>query len=204
MGKSKEKKRVSAAVRALHEELGTLSTAEQIVKASRHCSMIRNTAECQFKDKVWRAYIRQHCDHKPVWSEISIYRLVNQTSHFFLSDQDRSILVSDDLCHALELWMFLAAVDKLPLLLQGDHYNIVVALKERGASPAEVFRTYMNVRKVWAGFDKWTKKHINDMRYAIYKVVLQVRRQLESDEPRGHGTMPSIANRKLASIANPL
>jgi hypothetical protein len=56
---SKEKKRIRAAKLDLFPELGTLSTFKQLEKASQYHSLRLNSPEDQFKNKVWKAYVRQ-------------------------------------------------------------------------------------------------------------------------------------------------
>jgi len=177
MARSDELRRVVAAARDLHEELGTLSTLEQIAEASHYVSMIRNTKDDDFKEKIWRRYVKEYCNHGWVWDQISIYRHTAQSSHFFAPGEELDYLILNELTCALELWCSLIMAGKLQRLLQHEDYQGVIALQESGASPAEVYRAYINVHKGRAGIDKWTKMAMCDMRFTIYEMVQEVRRE---------------------------
>ncbi|KAE9375835.1 hypothetical protein N431DRAFT_454439 [Stipitochalara longipes BDJ] len=194
MARSHELRRVVAAARDLHEELGTLSTFEQIAEGSHYVSMIRNTREDDFKDQVWRRYVKEYCNHGWVWNQITLYRHTGQSSHFFAPDEDLDYLTLDELTCAWELWVSLIVAGKLQRLLQNQEYNGVKTLQESGASPAEVFRAYINVHKSRASIDKWTKRSMSDMRFTIYEAVLEVRH--EGDRSRDTASIGRVVKQE--------
>lgn len=67
-----------------------------------------------------------------VFHELSIYRLVGQTSHFFFLEDKLNFQVYEEFESALEYWIFLALVDKLSRLLQGEDFRAVNELKTNG------------------------------------------------------------------------
>jgi hypothetical protein len=192
MARSDKKNRLDAAADALEQELGTLSTSEQIANGSHYRSMLRNGAEDIFKDAVWGRFmqkIRKSCDKQRLWYEKTIYRLIGQTSHFLVPNEKLDKRTLHKLQYALELWVFLAVAEKLHLLLQHQDDKQVRALKENGASPAAVFQVFVSIYKNRAGINRWTEAHMNNVRYIIYGVVLHVRQG--GDVPHQSGTMPS-------------
>jgi hypothetical protein len=207
MARSDEKNRLNAAAHALEEELGTLSTSEQIANGGHYRSMLRNGAEDIFKDAVWGVFmekIRKSCDKERLWDEMAIYRLIGQTSHFLVPDEELDKRTLHNLERALELWVFLAVAQKLYLLLRHQDYKQVRALKEKlkvnSASPAVVFQAFVSICKNRAGINRWTEAHMNDVRYGIYEVVLHVRQG--GDVPHQSGTMPSSKRRSSQRSAN--
>jgi hypothetical protein len=207
MARSDAKNRLNAAADALEEELGTLSTSEQIANGSHYRSMLRNGAEDIFKDAVWGVFmekIRKSCDKERLWDEMAIYRLIGQTSHFLVPDEELDKRTLHNLERALELWVFLAATEKLYLLLRHQDYKQVRALKEKlkvnSASPAVVFQAFVSICKNRAGITRWTETHMNDLRYGIYEVVLHVRQG--GDVPHQSGTMPFSKRRSSQRSAN--
>jgi hypothetical protein len=110
--------------------------------------MLRNGAEDVFKDTVWGIFmqkIRKSCDKQRLWDETTIYRLIGQTSHFLVPDEELDKRTLHNLERALELWVFLAVAEKLYLLLHHQDYKQVRALKENGASPAVVFQAFVSI-----------------------------------------------------------
>ena len=196
MARSDELKRVVAAARNLYEELGTFSTFEQIAEGSHYVSMLRNTKDDDFKDQVWRRYVKEYCNHGWVWNQITLYRATGKSSHFFAPDEDLDFLTLNELSCALELWVSLIVAGKVQRLLQHEDYKGVKMLQASGASVAEVFRAYLNVHKARAGIDKWTKMAMCDMRFTIYEMVQEVRE--EESRPRAIG----LKSRSTFSLEN--
>jgi hypothetical protein len=171
MARSDEKNRLNTAADALEEELGTLSTSQQIANGSHYRSMLRNGAEDIFKDAVWGVFmekIRKSCDKERLWDEMTIYRLIGQASHFLVPDEELDKRTLHNLERALELWVFLAVAEKLHLLLQHQDCKQGKALKENGASPAVIFQAFVSIYKNRAGINRWTAAHMNNVRYTIY------------------------------------
>jgi hypothetical protein len=190
--RSDEKKRLNAAADALEEELGTLSTSEQIANGSHYRSMLGNGAEDNFKDAVWWIFVQKigkSCDKDRLWNEMTIYLLIGQTSHFLVPDEELDKQTLHKLKRTLELWVFLAVAEKLHLLLQHQDYKQVRELKDNGASPAAVFQAFVSICKNRAGINRWTRAHMNNVRYTIYEVVLHVRQG--GDVPHQAGRMSS-------------
>jgi hypothetical protein len=131
---------------------------------------------------------------------MTIYRLIGQTSHFLVPDEELDKQTLHKLQYALELWVFLTVAEKLHLLLQHQDYKQVRALKENGASPAAVFQAFVSIYKNRAGINRWTEAHMKNVRYTIYEVVLHVRQG--GDVPHQSGTMPSSKRRSGQLSAN--
>ena len=192
MARSDENNRLNAAADALEEEFGMFSTSEQIANGSHYRSMLRNGARDSFKNAVWGVFIRRisnSCDLQRLRIETTIYHLIGQTSHFLVPDEELDKLTLHNLELALEHWVFLAVAEKLYLLLQHQDYKQVRAMRENSASPAVVFQEFVSIYKNRAGINRWTEAHMNNVRYAIYEVVLHVRQG--GDVPHQAGIMSS-------------
>ena len=183
-----ETTRLDAEVERLKQQFGTVSTEKEIEAASHYCSMLRNSKEDELKDKIWRQYLRRHCDTDRVWNEIAIYRLLGRNSRFFVRGQHLDSMALEDLRCALELWVSLAVEGGLTPFLQHEE---VKTIYEGDGSAAEVFRAYIDTYRTKAGIHEWKREYMSELRYTIYERVRGIRASKEESSP---GNPPPFGN----------
>jgi len=164
------------------EELGMLSTVEQIAKLNHHRSILHGS-----KARIWQKYIFKRCAKRQVAIEqdVTMYNLIGQTRTFFVEEGDADKKVYASLLRALELWVSLIVAGKLHLVFQHEDYKSVGALTNQGGTPAEVFRAYIRVHKSRVGIKDWKKESMDNVRYALYQVVLKAREEGKAPQPTG-------------------
>jgi hypothetical protein len=167
-----------------------LSTVEQIAKVNHHRSILHGS-----KAKNWQKYIFKNCGKRQVAIEqdVTMYNLIGQTRTFFVSEGDADNKVYVSLKRVLELWISLIVAEKLHFVFQHEDCKGVGALKNQGCSPAEVFRTYINVHKSHAGIKTWKKENMDNVRYALYQVVLKAREEGKAPQPTG----PNLSGKEI-------
>ncbi|KAN0112571.1 hypothetical protein V8E51_005522 [Hyaloscypha variabilis] len=141
------------------EELGMLLTVEQIAKLNHHRSILHGS-----KARIWQKYIFKRCAKRQVAIEqdVTMYNLIGQTRTFFVEEGDADKKVYASLLRALELWVSLIVAGKLHLVFQHEDYKSSrVRIKD------------------------WKKESMDNVRYALYQVVLKAREEASAGECAG-------------------
>ena len=124
--KNAENRRYAREAAEAAEELGMLSTVEQIAKLNHHRSIPHGS-----KAKIWQKYIEKKCGKRQfaIEQDVTMYNLIGQTRAFFVSEGDADNKVYASLKRVLELWISLVVAEKLHLVFQHEDYKGVGALK---------------------------------------------------------------------------
>jgi hypothetical protein len=194
MSRSPETTRLDTEVDRLRQQFGTVSTPEKVAEASHYCSMLHSSNEDDLKDRIWRRYVRQHCDYGRVCNEITMYRLMGHSSHFFVHNEHLDSPALEELCCAMEFWVSLAIEGGLTPLLQHEEVKTVY---EGLGSAADIFRAYIDTYKTEAGITTWTKQHMSELRYSMYQRIQGIRVLKKESSPSN----PPILAEALHSTA---
>ena len=72
----------------LHGQVGSLSTRSQIAQASSYLSSCGVSTDDYVRHKSMRIYIQNLPNAEYLWREIEIFKMMDETSKFFLDDAE--------------------------------------------------------------------------------------------------------------------
>lgn len=173
---------VDEEIAQFHEQLGSLSTRSQIAKASSYLSSCGVSAEDYVRHESMRLYIQSLPNAEYLWREIEIFKMMDETSKFFLDDAEIDLPTLCELQWAIQTWSHLVMAGGLDMIVsQHEHVDMV---KKRGGSPAAIFREYLFAYKAEMDFETWDEKLMNAFRLRVFELDQKLRRtNLEGSLP---------------------
>jgi hypothetical protein len=163
-----EARRVKEEKANIKQLFGKLNEKKHIQEAVQYEASLRNSEEDCFKRQLSREYIAKDSNGLHARVEMSIYRMMGETSIFFVRGQALDYDTLKPLLSIVEFWAFLAMAGGLGPFLA--HKDVKKVYKGDG-SAAEVFRAFLDVAKAKAKFDKWDQYRINEVLYMIHTIV---------------------------------
>jgi hypothetical protein len=162
--------------------LGKLDKGRQIAKAVHYEASLRNSSQDLIKRQALSKYISNAGNGLHARLEMEIYRLMGETSKYFMGDQVLDLETLKQLVAVLEFWAFLAMGGALGTLLEHKDIQRVWSC---GGSAAEVFRAFLDVHKAKRKFGKWTLEHTQEVNFIVHEVVGEYQRGEQDLEPSG-------------------
>jgi hypothetical protein len=162
--------------------LGKLDKGKKIAKAVHYEASLRNSDQGGIKHQALSKYISNAGNGLHARLEMEIYRLMGETSKYFMRDQVLDLETLKQLAAVLEFWAFLAMGGALGTLVEHKHIQRVWSY---GGSAAEVFRAFLDVQKAKRKFEKWTVEHIYEVNLIVHEVVEDYQRAEQDLKPSG-------------------
>jgi len=163
-----EARRVKEEKANIKKLFGKLNEKKHIQEAVQYEASLRNSEEDCFKRQLSREYIAKDSNGLHARVEMSIYRMMGETSIFFVRGQALDYDTLKPFLSIMEFWAFLAMAGGLGPFL--GHKDVKKVYKGDG-SAAEVFRAFLDVAKAKAKFDKWDQYRMNEVLYMINTIV---------------------------------
>ena len=158
----------------LHWQLGSLSTRSQIAKASNYLSSCGVSRDDYGRHESMRLYIQRLPNAEHLWREIEIFKMMDETSKFFLDDAEINPPTLCELQWAIKTWSHLVIAGGLDLIIsQHEHVGWV---KKRGGSPAAIFREYLFAYRAEIEFEVWDEGLMNAMRLKVFELDQNLRK----------------------------
>ncbi|KAH6721887.1 hypothetical protein BKA61DRAFT_568451 [Leptodontidium sp. MPI-SDFR-AT-0119] len=180
----------------------SISSRLEVAGISRYMSSLGVATEDYIKNEAMRSFIDSKSDAESLWREIDIFRMMDETSKFFIDDANVDLSTLCELQGAVQIWSHLVVAGGLDMVLA--RYPDIVMVRRRGGSPAEVFREYLSAHQLEGDFEIWDETRMNVFRLKLFELDQDLRLTKREDlslvltftpdYPAEQGTRPDLVS----------
>ncbi|KAG4428028.1 hypothetical protein IFR05_016489 [Cadophora sp. M221] len=185
----------------LESQFRTISTRPEIAEISLYLSRLGVSTQYYIKNEAIRSFIDSKPDSESLWREIDSFRMMDETSKFFLDDTNVDLPTLCEIQGAVQIWSHLVVAGGMDMVL--SQYPDIDMVRRRGGSPAEIFRECLYAHQLEEDFEFWDENRMNVFRLRLFEfdqdLRLTKREDLSLDLPLEKTNRPDVASGAVAA-----